>query len=498
MSTTLNPPPGVADDDTPDGKGQGVALETGVTDVTSAEAPVRAQTWLVSIPILIGVIGIAVRPISDPDAWWNLRTGQWLRQTWRFAGPDPFSTFSSHDFVLTEWAGDLVTSIGYDLVGPSAIIFLRALSVIAMAALFLISARREADLIPAVMATFFGLFTALAVGQRPLAAGVVFTAVAVILWRRSAADVRPSWWLVPLSWVWACTHGSWSIGPVIGVVTFAGLLLDRRLDRRTGLRFLGVVTASIVVAGLTPVGPRLLVLPLTIHSAASGLVREWTFVDLTNPIALVVVGTGVVLLLGWLRHGSAPSWWKVAHCALALALALSYNRMITIAACLLVPLVAEGLQSLRRRPRATTDPPERRHLVAGVGFAVVMAAALSGPVSHHDRSPNDAFEPTLDAMPSGTVLLDWYDLSSRLLFAEPHLRLVIDTRIEVYDAAYVSDYLTALRGQPGWEAFVDHTGATRALLPAETPLTAALQERRGWRVLQQSGGFVLLAAPGAG
>ncbi|WP_295692701.1 hypothetical protein [Lapillicoccus sp.] len=501
MSTTLNPPPGVADEERDDEESPGATLTTS-TGLSPAAAPSRAQIWLVGIPVLIGVITIAVRPITDPDTWWNLRAGQWLRQTWQFAGPDPFSTFSTRDFVLTEWVGDVVASIGYDLVGPGAVVFLRAVSVIVLTALFLASARREADLVLAVMATFFGLSTAPALGERPLAAGAVFTMVAVILWRRAAADLRPSWWLVPLSWVWASTHGSWSIGPVIGLATFLGLLGDRRMDRRTGVRFIGVVVASVIVAGLTPVGLRLLVLPLTIRSAASGLVAEWTFVDLTNPIALIVVGAGVLLVLGWLRRGSAPSWWKVAHCALALAFAISYNRMIPIAACLLVPLVAEGLQTMRRRPVSTTSTTstttnlrEGRHLAVGAGIALVLAAALCVPVSHLDRIPGAAFEPRLDAMPSGTVLFDWYDLSSRLVFAEPQLHLVIDTRIEVYDAAYVAGYASAVRAQPGWEAFVDRTGATRALLPAEAPLTAALQEQRGWLPLQRSGGYVLLAAP---
>lgn len=504
MSTALNPPPDVADeersnDESHDEQGHGATLTTTSTGLSSAEAPSRAKIWLVGIPVLIGVTTIALRPITDPDTWWNLRAGQWLRQTWQFAGPDPFSTFSAHDFILTEWAGDVIASIGYDLVGPGAVVFLRALSVIVLTALFLASARREADLVPAVMATFFGLSTAPAIQERPLAAGVVFTMVAVILWRRAAADLRPSWWLVPLSWVWASTHGSWSIGPVIGVATFLGLLGDRRMDRRAGVRFIGVVLASIVVAGLTPVGPRLLALPLTIRSAASGLVAEWTFVDLTNPTALVVVGVGVLLVLGWLRRGSAPSWWKVAHCALALALALSYNRMITIAACVLVPLVAEGLQTMRRRPVTKTSTSthlrERRHLVAGAGIAVVLAAALCVPVSRLDRVPGAAFEPRLDAMPVGTVLFDWYDLSSRLVFAEPQLHLVIDTRIEVYDTAYVAAYVAAVRAQPGWEAFVDRTGATRALLPMDAPLAVALQEQKGWQVLQRSGDDVLLAAP---
>lgn len=493
MSTTLDSSPDVADEES-----SGTASTTPLTGMPSVEAPGRTRLWLVGLPILVGVTILAVRPITDPDAWWNLRAGQWLRHTWQFAGPDPFSTFASRDFVLTEWTGEVIASIGYDLVGPAAVVFLRAVAIIILAALLLAAARREADLVPAVIATFFGLSTALAIGERPLAAGVVFTMVSVILWRRAATHLRPSWWLVPLSWVWACTHGSWSIGPVIGVVTFLGLLVDRRIDRRSGARFVGIVAGSLVVAGLTPVGPRLLVLPLTIHSAADGLVREWTFVDLTNPIAMIVVGAGAVLVLHWLRRGSAPSWWKAAHCSLALALALSYNRMIPIAACLLVPLVAEGLQTMRHRARTRTDPRERRYLVAGAVIAVLLAAALCGPVSHRDRSPAAAFESALARMPSGTVLFDWYDVSSRLVFAEPHLSLVIDTRIEVFDPAYVRGYFAAVGAQPGWEAFIGRSGATRALLPIEAPLTVALQERRGWSVVQRSGDYVLLAAPGVG
>jgi hypothetical protein len=48
---------------------------------------------------------------------------------------------------------------------------------------------------------------------------------------------------------------------------------------------------------------------------------------------------------------------------------------------------------------------------------------------------------------------------------------------------------------PGWEQFVDRTGARYALVPTGSPIATALVERAAWSQIGKDAGFVLLKAP---
>ena len=67
---------------------------------------------------------------------------------------------------------------------------------------------------------------------RPQMISFLMVAVTVAAWLRTAEDGRLRWWLVPMTWVWAMSHGMWSLGIVIGVVAVVGLALDRRTTAR--------------------------------------------------------------------------------------------------------------------------------------------------------------------------------------------------------------------------------------------------------------------------
>ena len=63
--------------------------------------------------------------------------------------------------------------------------------------------------------------------MRPQMLSFLLVAVTIGAWLRTREDGRLRWWLVPMTWVWAMSHGMWPIGIVIGVVAVVGLALDR-------------------------------------------------------------------------------------------------------------------------------------------------------------------------------------------------------------------------------------------------------------------------------
>ena len=52
-------------------------------------------------------------------------------------------------------------------------------------------------------------------------AALLLLAGSVYGWRATARDGRTRWWLVLVSWVWACSHGTWVVGLAVGGLAVA-------------------------------------------------------------------------------------------------------------------------------------------------------------------------------------------------------------------------------------------------------------------------------------
>jgi hypothetical protein len=456
----------------------------------------RAYTAFLAVGLALGVGAFALRPLVDSDAWWNLKAGRYLLDTGRFAGPDPWSEFSTRPFVLTEWAGSVVAALAFEQIGAPALVLLRMAGVLALFLLMLGAARQLAEPPIAAASAVLGLVIASSsLSERPQTLGLVWLMVAVIGWRRAVVSGQPPWWLIPLTWVWASTHGYWVLGIAVGMATGVGRLLDGPSRRRTAWIFGRHLALMLLAAALTPVGPRLLALPLRVHSAAGTLVHEW------RPAAVTEIPTGTALLcalvVAWLWLGQPSAWWERCQLVLALAFALTIARLSPAAACLLVPLLASALQ--RWRAGAAPSRATRWELgaaAAGAGAVVLAGALLAGTFAARQPLSPTSLLPELRRISPGEVVLADYDISSWMLFHVPQASLVVDSRTELFDDDYLSDYVRAMQAKPGWRRFVEHTRAEWAVLREDSPLATALEERSGWQRAAEGDGYLVLV-PGA-
>jgi len=69
---------------------------------------------------------------------------------------------------------------------------------------------------------------------------------------------------------------------------------------------------------------------------------------------------------------------------------------------------------------------------------------------------------------------------------------VIDLRSEVYDAWHHIKNARAMQVLPGWDRFVDSSGASNLLVLNGSAIAEALHTRRGLTQLDVDKGFVLL------
>ena len=459
----------------------------------------RDPRWLVTSLALFAVaatVKFGIRPVSDPDAWWHLKTGAYVLSHWRFNGPDPWVPFSSRPFVLTQWLPEVVAQKGYELFGLPAVAWLRCAAMLALISALVWAARQTGDSVPAIIAALAGLIGAGgSLSERPQLVSFVLLAITVGAWWKTAGDLKPRWWLAPMTFLWACSHGLWGVGVLIGLVVIAGLALDRRLDRHSAARLLAVPALSVAAAALTPIGPRLLLTPFEVSSNAAQFVQEWQPTDVRDTFAAVTLAMIALVLLFWIRATTVRPWWQVALAGAAVVFTLAMGRTVAVGAIIATPLLASAMQEQRRSPAA---PLTRRAASAWIGLvatAAIVAAPLAGALAQAPSGWPEGMRPQLAALPAKTVVLNEFNVGGWLLWAEPHLTPVIDLRSEIYSKGYIRDYVRTQEVQAGWQKLLVRTGARYALLRTKTPLTVALREQLGWATVAEDAGYVLLKEP---
>jgi hypothetical protein len=67
----------------------------------------------------------------------------------------------------------------------------------------------------------------------------------------------------------------------------------------------------------------------------------------------------------------------------------------------------------------------------------------------------------------------------------PGVKVIDDDRHDLYGEQFFKDYLTIIRVEPGWEQLLSQFNASWVLMPKNSPLAEALNEKTDWRVEYQ-------------
>lgn len=486
----------------------GADLQTGVQ-----ERQPRMLQWLplaalVALPLLL--IREGARPITDPDAAWHVLLGKAVLSGVSLGTDvDPLTTRTSVPWVFHQWLPEVAAAIADERLGWWGVGWLAHLGrLFVMLALWWVC-RREASRLAAVVALAIAIVgTSMSLGPRPQLIGLALLAVSIGAWRSSAQDGRPRWWLVPLTWVWACCHGTWVLGLAVGVVSVVAIGIDRWRAQSAGagptsaapwregwrsIRRLGLVPVLSGLAVLvTPVGPRLLTAQQHI-AAVSDLVTEWQRPSLADtPVALTWAAAAVVILsMTFGRDRRSLSAVDLATSGMALVSLLAYQRTVAVAAVLLAPLLAARFNAWLGRARPATDGADRWLLpITAVVSALVMGVLLPRVAAQPGGVPTNLV-PALSALPAGTVVLDDERLGGWLLATQPSLTPTVDSRFEAYGRAYLQQQLDLVVGAPGWRERLAATGASAVVLPTQAPLIDLLSADPSWRHVGQDVGYTL-------
>lgn len=190
--------------------------------------------------VLVLVVGslivFALHQIVASDFWWQLKTGQWIRQH-GFPVTDPFSYgFPGREWIEVRWLYTVVISLIYEWFGPNALIAAKVpWLMLAGVCLWLIGRGKPG------WAVNIGLIAALLLAHqrfmiRPELVTMLFLSIAFLLLYRyhTTADHR---WLLPLpvlQILWVNSHTLYILGPIVVVLFFGGEFIGEMLRRRNG------------------------------------------------------------------------------------------------------------------------------------------------------------------------------------------------------------------------------------------------------------------------
>ncbi|WP_156409795.1 hypothetical protein [Nocardioides sp. Soil796] len=444
--------------------------------------------------LMVMVVRQASRPLSDSDTFWHLRLGEQIWNARSLATPD-WSTGDDRSWVLTQWLPEVVASRFEAWFGLAGVAWLFGACLLALVVAVFFTCRRQAGLLASAFAAGLSMIAMSAsLSPRPHMVTYILLAVTVGAWLSTGADLRPRWWLLPMTWLWACSHGMWFTGPLIGLVMVAGLRLDGRVTGRE-FRKLGLIPiGSILLAAATPVGPQLLAAPFAV-GGISAYVTEWqppSFRTLGPAVAMLVLA---LVVITWSRTEKRVPWTMLLLLLMATGWTLLAARTVTLGAIIAAPLLAAAVQTwLRRKPelRAAWEKP------FVFGTAAVCLVGLFLAVSRTADEPAGVpseFDPQLSALADGTPILNDYGVGGWLRWAHPELDPLIDGLTEAYTLQELSDYGKVTDVAEGWEQVVQDSRAQHALLLESSPLAVALEDRLSWNVLGTDEGYVLLKAP---
>lgn len=434
---------------------------------------------------LVALLGfvMATTGLDDNSFLTHLATGRLIWDTGAIPTADPY-TFSAagHPWVVQSWLASAVYGGAERLGGGGALLLVIGVSGAAVAALAWALTRpagmlggRLVLLVPVVVIGTAGWV------ERPLLFGLVALGL-VLLAAEGRLDAR---WTVPVMWVWVNTHGSFPLGLVAVALMAAGRKLDRQ-PAGTELAVLKWAAIGTALGALNPLGPRLLVFPVSLLSRQDVLrsIVEWQAPRFTKPYEQAFL---ILVILSVVALTRRPSWRSALVVVVFVPAALLSARNIAVASLVLLPSVGPGLAGL-----GTVDGLERRRWCR-VGAAALATVAVVAAVGRY-RGPSFRTGSYPDAAVDWLERTGGLDRGSRLVaqdFVGNYLEarfgtevpVFIDDRYDMLPEALVADYRTLLGGESGWDEVLHRNRATAVLWSEGTALAELMAASDGWDVV---------------
>ncbi len=462
---------------------------------------------LMTLVLFLCVFVMATRPITDPDFWWHLRTGQYIWETGSIPRYDVFShTLPNQPWITHEWLTEVLLYAVYAISGQGALILVFAGVITAAFALVHLQCRGRPYLASFVV-VWGAIASAVTWGVRPQMISLLLSAIFLyVLHLYGRGKVQYIWLLPPLMVLWANMHGSFFLGLVFPATYVVGStianLMDRGEEARLGWRDVRRLTMVTVITAAAPVlnpnGIRLLVYPFgTLGSSAmQQYIVEWFSPDFHlaqfQPFALLLLA----LLASFALSRSAPGPTELLFMLGFGYASLRSARLMPFFVLTMTPVLAGQLLRIWRQTEWSTRYGTRRHRPSAVSIVVNWAllgvllmsgaARVGYTLAGNAAAQRDAFPvAAADFLERSEIAGNMYNLyhwGGYFLWRMYPERLVfIDGRADVYGEKLIDEYLQVYQLRETWQDPLNRYQVTVAIIDNGSPLSTMLSQRGDWR-----------------
>jgi hypothetical protein len=461
----------------------------------------RVDAWAalaaaVGATLLVG----AARPLADPDVWWHVRTGELIvRHGIPHVEPWAFTAVGRR-WTPTAWFSDVTFAEIHSVFGWRGLIALKViLGALLLVSLFELLLRHASARLAAPVFILVAITLSSFIAERPQLISLCFVVWLASRVRTVHLGGTVSWWIVPITYVWANFHGMWILSPLCLLCAAAGVAVDRRADwRAVSGRATGVALVTLIASLATPVGPPLAISALAVRRAAAADVSEWQPTNLLNHYSVFFLALMFVWVHAVARSRISAPRSEVLWMGVLFVFALAAARNVAPAAILASPFVVLALERAYGPELAKSAPaPEIPRPVLWIGAASALVAAV---ILIAIRPPLVAGLPShivaeLQARPGQVRVLNSYVVGGYLTGAgAPHISVAIDGRTENYDPDFVHRYFLATNQTVGWRRLVADLRPNVVVVGKESQLATELRHV-GWRTTIVDGDFALLDPP---
>lgn len=465
------------------------AAPGGQAEAIATRRPIPSLAAIIGAAFALWGVLIGTQPLGDNSFLTHLATGRLILARGGIPRTDPYSfTGNGRPWVVQSWFASVLYGVSDRLGGLNGIRLLETALTVSLILLVWTLTRPAGGLVARI--GIAGMVAAIGGGswvERPLLIGLVGFALLL-----GAAEERlDPRWLVPVMWVWVNSHGSFPLG--IGALVL--LAIGRRLDgaRPTvELRALAWALVGTLLAAVNPLGPRILLFPLTVVSkreAFSGVV-EWQRPKFNDPWQIVFLLELIVAvaLLARTRR------WRTALPLLVFAvLAVTSARNIVVASVVLVPgmaIGAAGLGSIDGARRLRRGRVAMATLV--VMASLVAIVTLRGSPTDLDPYPEDAVTwlESRSMLDERVVAPDFVGNYLEARYGTK-VQVFIDDRVDMFPLSVISDSAALLRHTEPPEPILDRYRADVVIWQADKQLSKTLRRSSVWRVAWRDDDWVV-------
>lgn len=484
---------------------------------------------LLTAVLFIALFTMAVRAPTDTDTWWHLRSGQYIVETGSLPRTDPFSfTKGGEPWINQSWLAQIVLyGLSRQLGIPGLALFVAGSATLAFAFVYW---QCEGDRFLRAFTLILAATVSAAIwAARPQMLSFVLTAVVgYVLYRYKRACLLPppcpsppnppstgsrggEWlgllWLPPIFLLWANLHAGFAAGFILIGCYLVGEVANRLLEQRDVPalswpaigRLAGATALSALVIPLNPNGAQMALYPFkTVNiGVLQDFIQEWASPDFhelfQQPFIWLLLA--VIVALGLSRR--AADITDLLLIGVFTYMGLLAGRNVALFTLVAAPVVVRygdaALRELRRqrlarlsvlRPRPI---PKLTPVLAAVNWLIVVLVVLAAGfkiwVALQPKTVEQALTTTLpfgavsylrEERPAGPMF-NSYNWGGFLLWAlYPDYRVFVDGRTDLYDDAFLRDYLKVVMARPGWEEVLERYGVNLIVIERDSVLATVL------------------------